>query len=224
MKDPPPEPQPRLGVVVVAEVCLYREGLAQSLSHRTEVQVLGTASSRADALALVARARPDVVLVDMAMPGAAEVARGAHQALAQVKVVALAIHETEEVVLACAAAGLQGYVSCGASLEDLVRTVQAVGRGELVCPPYITGSLFRQVAALSAARGGAGRASLTPRERQIVELIDEGLSNKEISRRLSIGLSTVKNHVHNVLEKLDVSRRGAAAARLREHAGAGARD
>ncbi|HEX8392041.1 MAG TPA: response regulator transcription factor, partial [Longimicrobium sp.] len=186
-----PEPQPRFGVVVVAEVCLYREGLAQSLSHRAEVHVLGTASSHGDALALVSRARPDVVLLDMAMPGAVEIARGAHQALAQIKVVALAIRETEEIVLACAAAGLEGYVSCGASLDDLVHTLQAVGRGELVCPPWITASLFRQVAALSAARDGAGHGTLTPRERQIVELIDEGLSNKEISRRLGIGLSTV---------------------------------
>jgi DNA-binding NarL/FixJ family response regulator len=219
--DPIPAPQPRLGVVVVAEVCLYREGLAQSLGHRPEVEVLGTASSRDEALELVCRARPDVVLLDMATPGAADVARGAHQALACVKVVALAIHETEEVVLACAAAGLEGYVSRSASLDDLVGTLQAVARGELVCPPCIAGSLFRQVAALSAARGGAGHAALTPRERQIAALIDEGMSNKEISRRLRIGLSTVKNHVHNLLEKLGVSRRGAAAARLRDHAGAG---
>ncbi|HEX7241600.1 MAG TPA: response regulator transcription factor, partial [Longimicrobiaceae bacterium] len=125
------------------------------------------------------------------------------------------IVETEDVVLACAEAGVSGYVSRGASLDDLVGALRSVARGELVCSPHIAGSLFRRVAALSERREASPAAVLTPREREILGLIDQGLSNKEISRRLRIELSTVKNHVHNLLEKLQVSRRGAAAACLR---------
>jgi DNA-binding NarL/FixJ family response regulator len=140
-------------------------------------------------------------------------------------VVALAITESEAGVLACAETGVAGYVTRDASMDEVVATLLAVARGELACPPAIAASLFRHVGTLSARRGEPAPDVLTPREREIVELIEQGLSNKEISRRLSIGLSTVKNHVHNLLEKLHVPRRGAAAARLREpereHAGAG---
>jgi DNA-binding NarL/FixJ family response regulator len=208
-----PDP-PALRVAVVAEVCLYREGLAHSLSRRAETQVLGTAGDVPEALELVKSLLPDVLLLDLGTPGAADVARAAREE--GVRVVALAIAESDDAVLACAEAGLAGYVARGASMDDLVRTLQAVARGELVCPPHVAGMLFRRVGSLTVGRNGAARAALTPREREIAALIDQGMSNKEISRRLRIGLSTVKNHVHSLLEKLQVSRRGAAAARLRE--------
>jgi DNA-binding NarL/FixJ family response regulator len=205
----------RLRVAVVTEVCLYREGLASSLGRRAETEVVGTAAALAEAVDLVRRERPDVLLLDMATADAPRVvhdARGAHPG---VRVVALAIVETEEVVLRCAEAGVAGYVSRSASLDDLVETLGSVARGELVCSRSIAGSLFRRVGALSGPREDPALARLTPREREIAALIGRGLSNKEISRRLRIGLSTVKNHVHNLLEKLQVPGRSAAAARLR---------
>jgi DNA-binding NarL/FixJ family response regulator len=210
-------------LVVVADVCLYREGLANSLARRGEAQVLGTAATRAEAAALVGETRPEVVLLDMATPESPMIVRDARAAVDGVKIVAVAVAESEELVVACAELGLAGYVARTASLDDLVHTLRAVARGELVCPPHIAGSLFRRVAAL-AGRGAAPASPapadvLTPREREVLTLIDRGCSNKEISRRLSIELSTVKNHVHNVLEKLHVRRRSAAAARMRDDGG-----
>jgi DNA-binding NarL/FixJ family response regulator len=203
-----------LRVAVVTEVCLYREGLAASLSRRPETDVVATAGRRADALDLLRRACPDVLLLDMATPGAADVVRAAGECRPVARVVALAIQESADSVLACAESGVCGYVTRDASIDDLVATLLAVARGELVCPPSIAASLFRHVGALAARRDEpAGVGALTPREREVLALIGQGLSNKEISRRLSIGLSTVKNHVHNLLEKMNVSRRGAAAAR-----------
>jgi len=210
-QDPPAVP---LRVAVVTEVCLYREGIASGLARRRETEVVATAGRRADALDLVRRTRPDVLLLDLGTPGAADIIREARGAT---RVVALAITETADGVLACAEAGVYGYVTRDASVSDLVSTLQAVARGELVCPPSISASLFRHVGELAGRCGGAPAPDLlTPREREVVALIEQGLSNKEISRRLVIGLSTVKNHVHNVLEKLHVSHRSAAAARLRD--------
>ena len=213
--EPPAAAAGRLRVAIVTEVCLYREGLAFSLGRRAETQVVGTAAARAESVELVRRERPDVLLLDMATEEAPQLVREVREAHAPVRVVALAIVETEEVVLRCAAAGVAGYVSRGASLDELVDTLGSVARGELVCSPTIAGSLFRRVGALTGPREDPALARLTPREREIAALIGQGLSNKEISRRLRIGLSTVKNHVHNLLDKLQVNGRSAAAARLR---------
>jgi two-component system nitrate/nitrite response regulator NarL len=216
------ESAPRLPrVVVAAEVCLYREGLAHSLERRGAAEVAATASSRAEAVDRVLECRPDVVLLDMGLVGACEVVRALRDALPPVKVLALAIAETEEMVVACAEAGVAGYVPRDASMDDLVRTLHAVARGEMEIPSHIAASLFRRVGTLASRREPppAPVQGLTPREREIVALIDRGCSNKEIARRLDIELSTVKNHVHNLLEKLGVQRRSAAAARVREAVG-----
>lgn len=211
----PPNPLAGFRVAVVTEVCLYREGLASSLGRRAETQVVGTASDRAGAVVLLEGARPDVLLLDMDTPDAQLLVREAREALPGLKVVALAIEETEEMVLSCAAAGVSGYVTRNSSLDDLVDTLGSVARGELVCSRQIAGTLFRHVSENSAPGPDSALARLTPREREIAALIGDGCSNKEISRRLQIGLSTVKNHVHNLLEKLQVPRRSAAAALLR---------
>jgi len=205
-----------LRVAVVTDVGVYREGLAASLSTRSETEVVATAGCLAEALDLLQHARPDVLLLDLGLPGAGEVVRAAREARPETKVVALAVSDTEQGVLACAEAGVWGYVTRDASVDDLVGRLLAVARGELTCAPAITASLFRHVGELAARRGPPADApALTPREREVLALVSEGLSNKEIARQLSIRVSTVKNHVHNLLEKLNVPRRGAAAARLR---------
>jgi DNA-binding NarL/FixJ family response regulator len=110
-------------------------------------------------------------------------------------------------------------VSREGSLEDLISALDSVSRGELLCPPRIAAGLRRRVAALAAARAPVGpRGHLTRREAEVAGLIDAGLSNKQIAQRLCIEVPTVKNHVHNILEKLQVHRRGEAAAMLRHDA------
>jgi two-component system nitrate/nitrite response regulator NarL len=113
--------------------------------------------------------------------------------------------------VACAEASLCGYVSADASVNDLARAARRVARGETICSAGMAESLFRHLG--DAARGVAAvGAALTWRQRQILQLIKEGLSNKEIAQRLSLGPSTVKNHVHGLLGRLQVGRRGEAAA------------
>lgn len=204
----------KIRIFIVADIRLYRDGLARCLAEKYDV--VGTASDGREAVELALELRPQLVLMDMAMLESASTVRAIVELDSPVRVVALAVPETEGHVLACAEAGVSGYVSREASLGDLLATIDRVANGEAVCSPRIVASLFRRVATLAAERPpDSPRTMLTAREVEIVDLIDEGLSNKEIAARLFIEVATVKNHVHNILEKLQVHRRSEAAARVR---------
>jgi len=203
-------------ILIVADVRLYRDGLAQALARVPEFQVLDSLGSLSLAVEVVLGLEPDVVLVDMASAGSHVLVREIATLAPATRVVALGIPEVDGDVIACAEAGIAGYVSRDASLEDLIAAIQRAGRGELLCSPKVAGSMLRHIAFLSAGRKGVfATDSLTGREREILRLIDQGCSNKDIARRLGIEVATVKNHVHNLLEKLQVHRRAEAAARLR---------
>jgi DNA-binding NarL/FixJ family response regulator len=157
-----------------------------------------------------------VVLLDTGMPHAFDVARGIIEKAPHTKIVAIAVAEDAADVIACAEAGMAGYVSREGSIEDVTAAIHNVIRGEFSCPPRMISTIFEQLARLAPHRAeAASNDVLTRRESEIVSLIDEGLSNKEIGRTLRIGTTTVKNHVHHILEKLHVTRRAQAAAALR---------
>ena len=207
---------PQIRVLLACDVRLYREGLAAGLAARPWITVVGAAPSAADAVAAARQCAPELVLLDMAMPGSLSAVRSIRSSLPGVKVFALGIQEDPDVVVRCAEAGLLGYVPRDASLDDLVAAIERGRRGEVLASPLISASLMRHVTLLAERQRQAGSAtSLTQRESEVLALVDQGLSNKEIARRLAIGLTTVKNHVHRILEKLQVSRRGAAAAHVR---------
>ncbi|MCP2257186.1 DNA-binding response regulator, NarL/FixJ family, contains REC and HTH domains [Streptoalloteichus tenebrarius] len=204
----PTEERPLLRVFVVTGVCLYREGLVAALGNRPEVAAVAGAGSCQEALAGAREFRPDIALLDMSMRESAETARALTRLVPSAKIVGLAVPETESDVLACAEAGVVGYVPRDGSLVDLVATLRHVARGEAVCSPQMAAVLMRRVATLTRERQPTrSAASLTRREREIVDLISAGMANREIARELGIELCTVKNHVHNILEKLGVRRR-----------------
>lgn len=208
---------PMIRLLIVSDIRLYREGLAQILARESRLQVVGTAADAPTAIEMGATRALDVALVDMAMPQSVDAVRGIAAAAPGVKVVALGIREDERDLIACAEAGVAGYVARAASVPDLVVTLEGVGRGELLCSPQTAATLWRRVAAVGGgARSEYALDALTPREREIGRLLEAGLSNKDIARRLGIEVATVKNHVHNLLEKLHVHRRGQAAARLQD--------
>ena len=200
-------------IVIVSDVCLYREGLALALHARGDVQVVGMVDSREAAERALAAHPCDVVLLDACMPQALQTARALLSADASIKVVAVAVAEEAADVVACAQAGLDGYVPRDGSIDDVAAAIHGVILGELHCSPRMTATLFKRLAALGPVADESGQ--LTARETEVLELIDRGLSNKEIARRLRIGTATVKNHVHNILDKLHVTRRAEAAAQLR---------
>jgi two-component system, NarL family, nitrate/nitrite response regulator NarL len=209
--------QPR--IIIVSDTRLYREGLALSLARVDRVVVVGVADTVASALTCIQEKNPDVALLDFAMHDALALPHAIAAARMQVKVVAFSVADTEDEVCECAEAGIAGYVARNGSKEDLIAAVENAVRGEVLCSPRVAASLFRRLAArVQTPRQRPPEAALTSREQDIVALIDRGLSNKEIARQLKISLPTVKNHVHNILEKLQVQGRGAAAALLREAA------
>ena len=204
-------------VLIVAEIRLYREGLAAMLRAESEgIDVVATAAGADDAVRGLRDLSPDIVLLDMA-PDNAWLVRALEAAVPGTRVVALAVPENEREVLACAEAGVAGFVTRDASVEDVAAAVESAARGEVLASPRMVATLFARIATLALERSPESIESrLTARELEILNLIDQGLSNKEIARRLTIELSTVKNHVHNIFEKLNVSRRSEAAARRRE--------
>jgi two-component system, NarL family, nitrate/nitrite response regulator NarL len=202
-------------VAVVGDIEIYRQGLAMILDRRAGIDVVGTARSSEEAVERVDEMRPAVLLLDMAMPGSLDTVQVLANRRPELKTLALCVPEVESEVIACAEAGVAGYVTREASLDDVVAAVKTAARGESICSPRIVASLFRRVATLAAERSREPTALLTAREREVAELINNGLSNKEIAAELQIELPTVKNHVHNILEKLGVHRRGEAAARVR---------
>jgi DNA-binding NarL/FixJ family response regulator len=204
-----------LRVLIVSETRLYREGLAELLSRRDSLQVIGTATRAEEALLQSWELNPEVVVLDQALPDSLLLTRKLVQARPEIRVVALGLPDSEESVLTFAEAGVAGYVPRDGSVQDLVDAVQRAARGELHCSPQLAGTLIRRLAWRAAAGANLPATPLTARESEIVRLIDEGLSNKEIAVRLGIEVATVKNHVHNLLEKLRVHRRGEAAAQLR---------
>lgn len=161
---------------------------------------------------------PRVAILDVGLDAGRTCALRLRAALPEVRLIALAIDDTDESVVAWAEAGVAGFVTPDTSLEELMGVVECVAEGGTQCSPSATAALLRRLAELANHRASGPRTfQLTPREREVVALIDRGLSNKQIASELHIELATVKNHVHSVLEKLQVDRRGAAAAAVRDH-------
>jgi two-component system nitrate/nitrite response regulator NarL len=201
-------------LLIVADVRLYREGLAASLMSREQFVVTGACASRMEALAQIERLDVDVVVVDMASRESLELIADLRRLRAAARILAFAVEEVSSEILDCAEAGAAGYVTVDASIDELVAGIECVFRGELVCPPHIAATLFGHVARRAErSLRGAERRTLTSRERQVLHLIQDGYSNKEIAGELNISEPTVKNHVHNLLDKLQVTSRSQAAAR-----------
>lgn len=204
-----------LSVLIVSEIRLYRDGLAELLAPRDRLRVIGTAAHLDEALQKTGELNPSVLVLDLALPEALRLSRMLMQSGSDLRVIALGVPENEESVLALAEAGVTGYIPGNGSVQDLVDVIEQAVRGELRCTPQFAGAILRRLAWRAATKGDLPRSPLTMRESEIVRLIDEGLSNKEIAVRLGIEVATVKNHVHNLLEKLRVHRRAQAASCLR---------
>jgi DNA-binding NarL/FixJ family response regulator len=292
----PQEASRTLRVLIVSDVRVVQEGLHSVLAGKDEIEVVSTVDTQ-HAREQGARLHPDVILFDAARRDSVEFLKDLVASAPDSKVVAFGVKETDEEILALAAAGTAGYVCNSAESSDVVKVLEQVMCDELTCSPRAAASLYRRVAALSRGDtdpvgngsvhssdtgngsggshssdtgngsggghgsdtgsgsggshssdtggdsgsshssdtgGGSGSSGgndagtandnghsngnglpLSRRELQIAHLIDCGLTNKQIGRELGIEAATVKNHVHNLCEKLDVHRRGEAAARIR---------
>jgi two-component system, NarL family, nitrate/nitrite response regulator NarL len=206
-----PESAPRPRAVVVSNVVLYRQGLEASLGRDGRLSVVAVVSSR-EALPVVARQKPNIVLLDGTTPEGLTLARTLRAQIPAILLVGFGISGGTERLVDCAQNGFAAFVDSNASVTDLVDAAIGALRGELTCSPRVSALLCERLAFYATAEREP--EALTRREREIAVLIGEGLSNKEIAKDLCIGPSTVKNHVHNILEKLKVRRRSAIAHQI----------
>jgi DNA-binding NarL/FixJ family response regulator len=207
--------------LLISGICLYREGLTELLRNSGRVEVTGAAETVEGGIELYRAISPppDVIVLDTLRIDGVEQVRVLREALGDVGLLGLTVPHRESDVIAVIEAGISAFVTPDASLEQLVEAMEAVARGEATFSPAMAAALMRRLATLARDRDqdGGAATTLTRREREIVRLIDEGLSNKQIAQQLRIELSTVKNHVHHILGKLGVQRRSEAAAVVRTH-------
>jgi two-component system, NarL family, nitrate/nitrite response regulator NarL len=190
---------------------LLRDGLEARLAAHPAINFLGCYCV-AEMRAFVEASRPDVVLLDLSSRQCLAIPPEIRAVLPRVQFVAFAVADGETDALACAEAGVCGFVAQEGSVEDLIAAVGRAMEGEVVCSPRLAALLIQRVADLSAHRLPQVEP-LTPREQEIAAYVARGLPNKDIARRLGLAPATVKNHVHNILQKLSLARRSELAAR-----------
>lgn len=196
--------------VILASVKLYCEGLEQRLSN-TPLLVVAMATTWSEAYEKIRELSPDVVLVDASSRDVlphVDALRDAGPA----KIVAFAVGEDEVDAIACAEAGVAAFVERSASIDDLVSAVVRAVQGELTLSPRAAAALFRRIGTLSRPYALPRGTRLTAREREVHLMLRDGMTNKDIAKRLGLRVPTVKNHVHHLLEKLGVHRRVDAIA------------
>jgi DNA-binding NarL/FixJ family response regulator len=208
-----------IGILVVDDHKLFREGLAALLNAAAETAVVGEAATGAEAIAQAKAVMPDVILMDIQMPdmNGIEAARRILADQPTIGVIMLTMLEDDDSLFAAMCAGARGYILKGADKAEVLRTVTAVAEGQALFGPAIAGRLT----AFFQRGGGSGTAvspfpDLTDRERELLRLIAQGLSNNDIAARLNISGKTVSNHISNIFNKLQVADRAQAVIRARE--------
>jgi DNA-binding NarL/FixJ family response regulator len=208
-------------IIIADDQALFREGLRTLLSIRPDMEVVGEAANGDEAVALVEQLRPSVVLMDLRMPkvdGIQATAR-LRERCPDIPILVLTTFDDDANLFGALRAGAAGYLLKDVSSETLVSAIQAATRGESFLQSPVTGRVVAAFARLMESGGPKADAlvvPLSPREREIVALLGTGSSNKEIADRLNLAEGTIKNHVTNILTKLDVRDRTQAALRARQ--------
>ena len=199
-------------IFIADDNALLLEGLETMLGDQEDFIVVGTAPNGSKAVEQIKDLLPEVALIDIGMPDkdGLEVTQILHQDFPQIKVIILGLVDLTDEIMACIEAGANGYVLKESSFEHLVETIRSVHRNETFCSPRIAASLFSRIAELTGEvedQTPSDSIKLTARELDVINLIAEGLPNKEIAKRLFIETQTVKNHIHNILDKLQLHNR-----------------
>jgi DNA-binding NarL/FixJ family response regulator len=207
-----------LRVLIADDHPMFRQGLRTVIDAHPGLEVIGEATSGQEAIELCEQLQPDVVLMDIRMPGinGIEATRRILQASPHIRVLILTMFQDEASVFTAMRAGARGYVLKDADKDDILRALLAVGRGEAIFSPEVATRIVDFFAASHPAAPRQAFPSLTEREREILYLVAKGEPNAEIATRLSLTAKSVSNYVSNILGKLQVADRAAAIIRARE--------
>ena len=199
----------RIKLLLVDDHEIVRAGLCMLFMAEPEVEIVGEAGNGEEALAAVRRCQPDIVLMDAAMSGMSgmEATRRIKEAFPDVAVLALTMHEDERYFFEMLNAGASGYVPKRAAPDDLMSAIRVVSQGHIFIYPSLTRLLVNDFLQRSAAGRGGSLGGLTAREREVLVLIADGFSNKEIAERLVLSVKTVDRHRENIMRKLNLHTR-----------------
>ena len=195
-------------IAVADDHPMFRAGVVMSLREEDDIDVVGEAADAASALALARNELPDVMVLDIAMPGSGlDAARAIAAACPATRIVMLTVSEDEDDLLAAMKAGASGYVLKGAGASELARVIRSVNAGEVYVAPALAWGMLREM----RTPRPTPYDELTEREREVLELVAEGLSNQEVGERLGLAEKTIKHYMTNILGKLQVRSRVEAA-------------
>lgn len=203
--------------VLITDVhALFREGLRRILESYPDVEIVGAASGGSEAVKLALQTKPDVVLMDVKMPGVdgVQATRAIRASLPQTQVIMLTVSDRDEDLFGAVKAGARGYLLKNVAEEALVEAIRRVSAGEAMLSPHLAARLLDEMAGRrQPAPCENDQGSLTQREAEILALASQGLTNREIADRLHLSLHTVKTHVRHILDKLHAKNRAEAATR-----------
>jgi DNA-binding NarL/FixJ family response regulator len=215
-------------MLVIDDCCLYREGLVSILDKQPDAGVIKASYDRGSTERHLAGWQPDIVLVNLDSRDSAQLIALVRERSPSSLIIAIGVAESDQDIVACAEAGVAGFLLRSEPFHHLMMLVRVVVAGDTLCSPRATAALMRRLAQLADEGPAEGRVPqqrqvpvLTRREDQILGYLEAGMSNQGIAELLGISLRTVKNHVHHLLTKLGVSRRGEAVAVMRSSRGAG---
>ena len=208
----------RIRILIADDSVPFRQGLTNLLQSIEDMQVVGEAASGDEVIRLVEKLQPDVILIDLQMPGinGIEATRQILHSSPHVRVLVLTMFEDDDSVFAALRAGALGYLLKGALKSEIVRAIRNVTNGEAIFGPAIAKKLMQYFSAPRPAAPPRVFPELSEREREILNLVAQHLTNPEIAERLSLSQKTVRNHVSNIFSKLQVADRAQAIMRARE--------
>jgi DNA-binding NarL/FixJ family response regulator len=206
-------------VLLVDDHEVVRLGLKSLLNQHPQFEVVAEAGTARQALKLVEQYSPDVVVMDIRLPGGSgiDACEKITSTYPDVQVIMLSSYAEDEMLFSAIRAGAAGYVLKQIGGEDLIRALEAVGRGEALLDPSVTQRIFQEVRRAAKEEEASAFAELTQQEKHVLILVSEGKTNREIAKELYLGEGTVRNYVSSILSKLNVSNRAEAAAYAVEH-------
>ena len=203
----------KISVLVIEDNRLLRDGIASILKKQPDMHVVATVGNGENILLMLGKVKPNVVLLDLGLrsQNSLQIVKLAKQHFPETKIIVMDLIPLQADVFEFVEAGVSGFILKDASIAEFLKTIRTVYQGARVLPPHLTGSLFSQIVehAIHGSKPSAIEESvrMTKRERQVVELIADGSTNKEIAQKLHLSTYTVKSHVHNILEKLALNTR-----------------
>ena len=212
---------PKIRILIIEDNRVLRDGLTVMLNEQPDMHVVATIGSGNNVLLKASETKPHVILLDVGLKNYNElsVVESVRKNLPDAKVIGMGFIPSQSDIVEFVAAGASGFILKDASIKEFLRTIQSIAKGAKVLPPSLTDSLFSHVVDLAVRNKKVKPSSavrMTNREREIIALIADGLSNKEIAQRLNIATHTVKSHVHNIMEKLALHTRLQIAKFTRE--------